>query len=226
MKVLVIAPHADDEALGVGGTIARYAQEGHDVIVAVLTGHGDEQAHPIWPEHSWDRVRQEAKEAHAVLGVNRTVFKNVPAAMVADQATWKLNQITQAVIEDIQPDILYVPFLYDLHKDHREITRSFSVAWRPHRDSGRAIKEIYMYETQSETHWHIPYVEQGFQPNCFVDISAQLETKLAALRCYQSQLRPFPDARSIDAIDALAKWRGSLVSVAAAEAFVLIRHMR
>lgn len=226
MKVLVVAPHADDEALGVGGTIARYTQEGHEVNVAVLTGHGDDGPHPIWPEHSWDRIRGEARAAHSALGVSRTLFKNVPAAMVANEPTWKLNQITLEVVEEVQPDVLYVPFLFDLHKDHREITHSFSVAWRPCNKYGQGIKEIYMYETQSETHWNIPYMEQGFLPNCYVDISAQLELKIAALRCYESQLRPFPDARSIEAIEALAKWRGSQVSLHAAESFVLIRSIR
>jgi LmbE family N-acetylglucosaminyl deacetylase len=60
-KVLVIAPHADDEVLGVGGTISRLSLEGHKVVVAILTGHG-EVPHPIWPKDIWDIVRAEALE--------------------------------------------------------------------------------------------------------------------------------------------------------------------
>ncbi|KPJ93752.1 MAG: hypothetical protein AMJ53_06625 [Gammaproteobacteria bacterium SG8_11] len=226
MKILVVAPHADDEALGVGGTIARYASEGHEVIVAIMTGHGEDAPHPLWPKSSWEQVRREAKEAHAILGVQETVFREVPAAMVANEAAWKLNLITQEVVKDVQPDILYLPFLFDLHKDHREISHSFSVTWRPCTEFGQRIREIYMYETQSETHWNIPYLEQGFFPNSMVDISDYLDTKLDALRCYKSQMRPFPDARSIEAVEALAKWRGSQISRAAAEGFVVVRHIK
>ena len=196
MRILVVAPHADDETLGAGGTIARYADEGHDVIVAVMTGHGEQGAHPLWSKDSWEIVRSEAKQAHAILGVRETVFQEIPAAMVADEALWKLNQITSDVVKDARPDVLFAPFLFDLHKDHREITNSLSVAWRPCNDTGQRLQEIYLYETQSETHWNIPYLEQGFFPNAMVDIGSYLDKKLAALRCYKSQMRPFPDARS------------------------------
>jgi len=226
MKILVVAPHADDETLGMGGTIARYAHEGHDVSVAIMTGHGEKRPHPIWPKSNWEKIRAEAKEAHKVLGVKKTIFHEIPAAMVADEAQWKLNQITLDVIIDTEPEILFVPFVFDLHKDHREITQSFSVAWRPCTEFGLRIKEIYMYETQSETHWNLPYLEQGFSPNCFINICDYIDQKLEALRCYKSQIRSFPDARSIEAVSALAKWRGSQITQTAAEAFVVVRQIR
>ena len=81
---------------------------------------------------------------------------------------------------------------------------------------------MYCYEVQSETHWNAPYLEAGFLPNTWVDITAHLETKLRALACYESRLRPMPDARSLAAIRALAVWRGSQQSFAAAEAFVCV----
>ena len=73
---------------------------------------------------------------------------------------------------------------------------------------------------QSETHWNAPYLEAGLLPNTWVDITAHLETKLRALACYESRLRPMPDARSLAVIRALAVWRGSQQSFAATEAFV------
>src|SRR5260221_10423776 len=127
------------------------------------------------------------------------------------------------VVEKIQPDVMFVPFPFDLHKDHREIFHSLSVAWRPHSATGRRIKAVYCYEVQSETHWSAPYLEAGFTPNTWIDISHHLETKLRALACYTSQIRPAPDARSLDAIRALAVWRGSQQGMAAAEAFVAVR---
>jgi LmbE family N-acetylglucosaminyl deacetylase len=223
MHILVIAPHADDETLGMGGTIARYAREGHEVIVAVLTGHGDDARHPIWPRESWDIVRSELRKACDLLGVRELILDEVPAVMVADQPVWKLNKLTQELVTRVAPDRLYLPFLNDLHKDHRECFHSFAVASRPYTDSGKRIREVYAYEVPSETHLSFPYVEQGFLPNTWVDISAYLEVKLKAAACYTSQIQPHPSPRSIESLDALAVWRGSQIGVAAAEAFVLVR---
>jgi LmbE family N-acetylglucosaminyl deacetylase len=223
MKVLVIAPHADDETLGMGGTIAKYAHQGHNVIVAVLTGHGDEAPHPLWPKETWDVVRSEFQKACGILGVSDFFFEEIPAAMVADQPVWKLNKVTGELLKRIAPDILYVPFLNDLHKDHREVFHSLSVAWRPYTALGKKIQEVYTYEVCSETHLNFPYVEQGFFPNTWVDISEHLEKKLEALSCYKSQLHPAPSVRSLEAVKALSVWRGSQIMASAAEAFVLVR---
>ena len=222
-RILVIAPHADDETIAMGGTIARRAAEGHEVYVAVVTGHGDEGPHPLWPRRTWDIVRGEARRACELLGVKELLFEEVPAVLVSQYPIWKLNRVTAALVERVQPEALYVPFPFDLHKDHRETFHSLSVAWRPSSPIGRLIREIYCYEVQSETHWSIPYVEAGFMPNCWVDIGDHLDVKLRALACYESQIRPAPDARSLEAIRSLAIWRGSQVGIGAAEAFISVR---
>lgn len=224
-RVLVIAPHADDETLGVGGTIARHAAEGDEVHVAVVTGHG-EDPHPLWPRSLWERIRGEAARAMEILGVRELHFEEVPAALVADVPVHRVNKAVGGLVEKVQPQVLYVPFLNDLHKDHREIFHAASVAWRTSSPVGRVIREVYCYEVQSETHWNAPYLEAGFTPNVWVDISAQLETKLRALACYESQVRPAPDSRSLEAVRALAVWRGSQQNMAAAEAFVCVRLLR
>ena len=102
----------------------------------------------------------------------------------------------------------------------------FSVAYRTHGPVGRNVSEIYAYEVPSETHWNFHSVEPGFQPNVWVDIGPHLETKLKALACFESQLRPFPDARSMDAVEAMARFRGSQMNMHAAEAFVTVRKLR
>jgi len=181
-RVLVVAPHPDDETIGVGGTIARHAAAGAHVTVAIMTGHGSEGAHPIWPEGHWDAVTQEAQRACDILGVADIVYANLPAVTIADMPLWKLNQATQKLLEQCNPTTLYVPFPNDLHKDHRELFHSFSIAWRPSSEVGRQVRDIYCYEVQSETHWNIPYVEAGFLPNTFVDVSDHMDQKLEALR--------------------------------------------
>ena len=110
--------------------------------------------------------------------------------------------------------------------DYRDVFYSLSVAWRPSSAVGRKIRDIYCYEVQSETHWNIPYVEPGFLPSMWMDIGDTLEVKLEALACYKSQIRPAPDSRSVEAVRALAIWRGSQMGLPAAEAFVTVRSLR
>lgn len=224
MRVLVVAPHADDETLGVGGTIARHVERGDSVTVLVMTGSGEEP-HPIFPNDSWDEVRAEAKEAAQVLGVERLVFRDVPAVLVPETPTWKLNSIASEAMQEWRPDRLYVPFPYDMHRDHREVFHSFSVAWRASKVGGYTPAEVFAYEVPSETHWNPPYLEPGFLPHCWVDISRTLDRKIQALSCYQSQIPAWPHARSLEALTHLARWRGSQVGWEAAEAFVLIRKL-
>lgn len=223
-RVLVVAPHADDETLGVGATIARYASSGHEVTVAVMTGHGEEP-HPIWPATAWETVRAEASAAARVLGVKELLFREIPAAMVFNFPVHRLNKAALEIVEAVKPEILFVPFLWDLHKDHREMFHAFSVAWRTASATGRGIREIYAYETLSETHWNAAYLEPAFVPNVHVDVTDFLDAKLAALECYRSQMAAFPQTRSIEAARAQATWRGAQVGVGAAEAFVLVRRL-
>lgn len=222
MKILCLAPHCDDETLGCGGVLAKYAREGHDVHVAVVTGPGD-GAHPVFPRETWDKVRAEARAAMDVLGVKGLAFDNLPAALVADLPTHVVNKAVHSLIDAVKPDVLFVPHPFDLHKDHRAVFDAASVAWRPTSELGRAVREIYAYEVLSETGWNAAGIEPGFSPNVWIDIDATLETKLSALAKYESQLRLFPDARSVEAVRHLAGYRGAQMSMRAAEAFVLVR---
>jgi len=88
---------------------------------------------------------------------------------------------------------------------------------------GHSVKQLLFFEVPSSTEWRPPCSGEPFNPNWFVDVSSTLDTKMRALKAYGSELRPFPHPRSIEAIEALAKWRGACVGVRAAEAFMLGR---
>lgn len=221
MITLIFAPHADDEVLGVGGTIARLVRAGEHVVVAILTGHG-EKPHPLWPKESWTNIRMECEDAAKVLGVTEIIFEDLPAACLDMTPSWQINKTVAAIIEKIQPTEVYVPFHHDLHKDHASISYALYVAARPYLTSARCIKRVLAYETLSETHLAPPYLMSAFQPNVFVDISKTLETKLAAMRAYKSQLQLDHFPRSIAGLRALATMRGTHIGCSAAEAFVLL----
>lgn len=217
-KVLVIAPHPDDEVLGVGGTMARLAHQGHDIFVAIVT-HGDPS---MFDPGFIEQGRQEALKAHRLLGVRDTIFmEGFPAALLDTVPHSQLNEAFRKVLNDVKPQILFIPFNGDIHLDHRLVFESALVAARP--NSTQQVQAIYAYETLSETNWNAPPLTPGFLPNTYFDISAFLEVKLEAMRVYQTQLKLFPHERSIKAIRALARLRGATVGFEAAEAFVLIR---
>ena len=111
-----------------------------------------------------------------------------------------------------------------MHIDHRMVVEAAMVALRP--VTFPKLQAIYAYETLSETAWDIPNTVNEFIPNVFEDISGTLEKKVQALRVFASQMAPFPAARSPEAAEALARYRGALAGVNAAEAFSLIREIR
>lgn len=221
MTVLVIAPHADDEVLGVGGTIAKLVAQGREVQVAVVTGHGRGE-HFLGPPERWDRVRSECRSAMRVLGCAQPIFRDLPAACLDALPAHEVNRVVSELMSEIQPEEIYVPFAYDLHKDHAAVSYAVSVATRPYLPFAAKIRRILAYETLTETHLMPPYMAPAFQPSVYIDISATLDTKLEAIRAYKSQIQPDTLPRSAAGLRALAKLRGSHIGVEAAEAFVLL----
>ena len=221
MTILVLAPHADDEVLGMGGTIARMTAAGDEVVVGVLTGHGD-MPHPIWKRDKWDCVRQECIEASKILGVSHVFFKELPAACLDVTPAWQVNAVVQELISDVRPTEVYLPFPFDLHKDHGAISYAASVALRPYLPSAHSVCRVLAYETLSETHLAYPYLAPAFQPNVFTDITATIETKIRAMQAYASQIQADHLPRSIVALRALASVRGTHIGCTAAEAFLLL----
>lgn len=218
-KALVLAPHADDETLGMGGTIARMAAKGWSVTVAVMTGHG-EAPHPIWSRDIWDQVRSEAAKACDVLGVAELVFEDLPASCLDLHPTHEINTAVAGLLDRIRPEAVYVPFVHDLHRDHHAIAYAAQVAARPYRTP--FVKMLAMYETPTETHLRPGEAAMAFIPNEFVDITDHFETKLSAWAHYESQQLPGYSPRSPDALASLAGFRGAYIGVRYAEAFQLL----
>lgn len=192
------------------------------MIVAILTGHGESGPHPLWTKQTWNTIRQECKESASILGVEELIFKELPAACLDVTPAWEINSVIDDIIKEYDPIEIYIPFAFDLHKDHGAISYAVSVATRPYLASSNRIKRVLAYETLSETHLAPPYLAPAFQPNVFVDISHTINVKLRAMKAYNSQLQADTSPRSINALQALATLRGSQIGTQAAEAFVLI----
>jgi len=218
MKILVMATHPDDETLGMGGTIARFASEGHHVTVTIVTRGWE----PLFPESFIEKGRNEAREANEILGVKSLLFMDLPVTRLNQLPRHEINGKFNELMELEKPEMVFLPFAGDRHIDHREVFEACLVSIRPSPNC-KQLKKILCYETVSETHWASPYIEPNFEPNLWVDITDYLETKLKAAKKYQTQLQAEPYSRSVDALTSLAKWRGSIVGMHAAECFYVVR---
>lgn len=220
-KILVIAPHADDEVLGCGATIAKACANGDEVYVLICT-NASVGAPELFSADIIKRIRTEAIEAHCVLGVKETFFLEFPAPVLDQYPRYKMSNEMSAIIRKLGVDSVYIPHRGDCHKDHTIIHECAMVACRPL--SNCKVKHVYAYETLSETEWGEPVAADFFIPVKYNTFSVEeFQKKLDAMSCFKSQLYPFPASRSLEAIETLAKYRGCTVSSERAEAFEVIR---
>lgn len=223
-RTLIIAPHADDETLGMGGTISKKMAQGEAVTVAIMTGHGNEP-HPLGTNDIWDTVRAEAKAAMIHLGKPRLEFFELPAVTLSEYPIHLVNGLVTNLVKDVKPHELYLPFYHDLHNDHRILCNAGLVAARAYLPSSSSIELVAMYETPTETHLMPSAIHNAFTPNLYSDISGYLDRKLDAWSCYKSQHQNGYTPRNPSALQALATMRGSEVGIEAAEGFVTVRYI-
>ena len=216
-KVLILAPHPDDEVLGCGGIMKKYSEAENEVFVLVIT-RGT-------PKHYSDEkilnVRQEARSAHKILGVKETSFLDFHAPELDIVNKSEISRAISTYISKWAITDMYLPHRGDIHHDHRAVFEAALVAARP--VGNYCVKNIHAYETLSETEWAPPFSDDAFIPTHFVNIENEMESKLEAMKCYRSQVRPFLSTRSLATIEALAKFRGATVGFKRAEAFMTIR---
>lgn len=216
-RALVIAPHPDDEVLGCGGTIRKLSSSGTEVVVLVAS-RGKKG---LYSEEKIRNVRSQAIEAHKLLGVKETIFFDFPAPELDLVSVSELSSALSGTIKEKRPDTVFLPHRGDIHHDHRAVFNAGLVASRP--VNGCSVKNIFTYETLSETEWAPPFGDDAFIPHLFVDITEEFRIKTEAMKCYVSQIRNFPNPRSVKSLHALANYRGGTVNATYAEAFMIIR---
>ena len=125
--VLVIAPHPDDEVLGVGGAILKHRADGDAVHVVVCT-RGEAAR---FGAAQVETVQCEARAVHAFLGVTGSHFLDFPAARLDTVPGADLNAALAEVFAAVAPDTIYLPHAGDVHRDHQLIFQAGLVCARP-----------------------------------------------------------------------------------------------
>ena len=223
--ILVIAAHPDDEVLGCGGTIAKHIQNGDKVFVHILAqGITSRNQNEIENEVELKKLRKCAQNCHRQLNTTYLKLHDLPDNRMDSLDLLDITKTIEKIIKDTNPNIVYTHHIGDLNIDHQLTHKAVVTACRPINNS--PVKTLLFFEIPSSTEWQTPGSHTYFQPNWFENIENTLELKLSALKAYNSELRQWPHSRSIEAVEYLARYRGSFVGTMAAEAFVLGRLLK
>ncbi|SFU02813.1 N-acetylglucosaminyl deacetylase, LmbE family [Pseudovibrio denitrificans] len=222
--VAAIVAHADDEALGCGGTLAKHVASGDSVyVVFVADGTGSRSEGQSEGALALQQRQRAAIDAVSKIGAQSPIFLDLPDNQLDALSLLEVIKTLEPVLTEIDPTIIYTHHGGDLNIDHRTVCQAVMTIFRPMPSSG--VKAIYGFETMSSTEWRFDEPRAHFTPNRYVDVSNTFEKKVAALRAYDIEMREFPHPRSIKAVEALATYRGATVGCTLAEAFTVLRQV-
>jgi N-acetylglucosamine malate deacetylase 1 len=219
--VLVVAPHPDDETIGCGGTLLRHVAAGDEVHWLIVTAFTEADG---IPETAIAARKDEIARAGEAYGFRQIHALDLPETRIDAMPMVELVRQVGAVVRSVAPAILYLPYRGDAHSDHRVVFDAAAACTKWFRFP--SVRQVLAYETLSETDFSLNPDRNGFQPNVFCDISAELEQKMEIMNIYASEMGEPPFPRSALAIRSLAVVRGASCGCAAAEAFMLLREIR
>jgi LmbE family N-acetylglucosaminyl deacetylase len=210
--VLVIAAHPDDELLGCGGTLALHAQAG-DPVTVVVACEGESLRYG--PEGVGQKGHME--RAAQILGIGSLLHLGLPDQRLDTMTLLEVIQPLERIVQDVRPNVVYCHHGGDINRDHQLLFQAALGAVRPVHSF---IEAVWAFDTASSTEWGYP---RNFVPDTWIDISTTLDQKLRAMACYDSEVRPYPHPRSLEALRHRACAWGNQHCMEAAEVFVTVR---
>jgi N-acetylglucosamine malate deacetylase 1 len=219
-KLLVIAPHADDEILGCGGLMSKIKEEGGEVYVLIFNVGSVVQKENNKATELW---KKETKNAMDFLKVDdyETIFDSAEDNRYLDSKP--LHSIIKVIeseskvsLNKIKPDIVAIPTNHSHHQDHVQVFNACVAALRPMRTPIPDV--VISYEAPEHSRWS---TTGAFEPNTFVNIDKFLANKIEGFYKYESQVRK--GQRDKHTITAQAAYRGSEVGMKYCEAYSMHR---
>ena len=219
MKTLVIAPHPDDEILGVGGTLLKRKSQGHKLGWVIVTKPSKILN---WSKEQISARKNQIKEITNKVGFDNVYELNFQAATLTEESFPSLIKSLNETIKDFSPNEIFLPHVGDVHSDHQIIHKAVISTTKSFRNP--QLKRLIVYETLSETEFGLDK-SKIFFPNLYIDISKFLDQKINLIKIYSSEIEDFPFPRSYESIKSLAKFRGSSCNCLAAEAFEILKQI-
>jgi len=213
-RVIVIAAHPDDEALGCGATIRSLADSGAEVSALFLTDGVSSRLEA----RDRDARAEACRRASECLGIAEVRMLDLPDNQLDSVPLLEIVQLVEEVISEYEPSLAITHSSADLNIDHRIVREAAVTATRP--IATQSVRMLISFEVPSATEWGF---REPFRPSLFRDTTSTWSAKIEALKHYQAELRPAPHPRSLMSIEALARYRGSTISAEFAEAFEVVR---
>ena len=219
MRVLAVGAHPDDLEILCGGTLARYVQEGHEVVMCHAT-RGNRGSF----EHTSEEIArlrgEEARRAAEVAGAEYVSLGFSDCEVIASDPDQRRAVVD--LVRDARPDLIITHYPSDYMSDHDEIAKLvFDCSFHA---------TLPLYETGKPHHSLVTpifYMETvmgiGFTPIEYVDVSSTIDTKVAMLEAHESQLTWLRDHDGVDIVEQMkttTRFRGQQCGVAYAEGFV------
>jgi len=226
-RLLVIAPHADDECFGCAGTMARIKHLGGEVYVMVCSV-GDLKHYDGKPDIVSGQTREsELQQVMDYLEVDgwEVLYRDAETHLRLDaiprrELVGKIESEAVLSLDKIKPTMLALP-VSSYNQDHEAVFRAAFTAARPGVPSLKPFQPIVIGYDNTSLFWSLE--REKFHPNFYVDITEFLDTKLTALTMHASQMRDPVHHSSAQNVEHAARIRGSEISVAAAEGYMALR---
>ena len=222
-NILVIAAHPDDEILGCGGTIARFSKQGSKINILILAEgitSRDKIRNRSKRQKQIENLRKQGKLASKDVGAKSITYLDYPDNQMDTVPLLNIIKDIEKFILKFKPDTIFTHFDNDMNIDHTIANKATLTAARS--KPGTKIKKIYAFEIMSSTYYN---PSANFIPNYHINIDKFLKIKLRALKRYKNEIEKFPHPRSLEAVSALAIFRGSNVGLRCAESFKLLREI-
>ena len=227
MRILIVAAHPDDEVLGCGASIAKWVNNGDEVNVLVLAEgitSRDKTRNLDSRSKELSDLKKSALNASEILGVKSVHLLSYPDNRMDSVDLLDIVKDIENHIKKTKPQVVITHHPSDLNIDHQITFKATLTACRPL--PGNFVKRIMCFEVLSSTEWQVPFSNNVFFPTWYEDITNTFSSKINALKCYEDELNKWPHPRSFEAVESLAKRRGSSVGVNMAEAFALVREIK
>lgn len=219
-KILIVAPHPDDETLGCGGTLLHHIASGNEVHWLIVTNIQCKFGFTELQVNQRQAEIKQVSEAYGFAGVHQLLF---PPAQLDSIPRVEIISAIGHIMQKVKPEIVYLPYRGDVHTDHNIVFDAVVSTTKWFRYP--FVRRVLCYETISETDFGLNPETRGFIPNSFVDITKYIDRKIEIANIYQTEMGNFPFPRSTEALQSLAKIRGVACGCLAAESFILLREI-
>jgi len=213
-NILVVGPHPDDQEIGMGGTIARFVEQGHDILLLDITN-----GEPT-PFGDPETRAEEAQRAAEILGVQRKSL-GFPNRFV--QPTLELRHAIASVIREHQAQIIFTVYFEDAHPDHVAVAQATADARFAARltkvdedwaQTGEPINPKWLF------YYYAMHLRKVHNPSFLIDTTGYEQRKHDSIEAYHTQfVLPEKNRQILEAIDGMGLYFGSRLGTKSAEPF-------